>query len=245
MEQLNVIRHDLNGDGEIDDLTSNDPSIADSKAAAYVAAFHGVLPPTEDDYAGYELAAALDFAGSRWALDATTDGTADAVFEGWEPIGYSGNPYLNTFEGNSRTITGLCINRPDTDSVGLFGIAGEGAIIRNVFLEEVSVLGRNHVGGLVGDNVGTITSSYVTGDVSGNDGVGGLVGENHDDITSSYATGDVSGNGRVGGLVGVNLSTITSSYATGTVNGNNRVGGLVGSQYGYHHVQLCHRQADW
>ena len=177
LEQLNVIRHDLDGDGEIDDLTSYDSTADGSKASIYVAAFHDECPPDEDDYVGYELATTLDFAGTRWALDATADGITDAVVEGWEPIGSFNPKYLATFEGNSHTITGLCVYRPDTDSGGLFGEIGQGAIIRNVFLEEVYVHAKNYVGGLVGYNdVGVITASYAKGTVRGNLNVGGLVG---------------------------------------------------------------------
>ena len=223
VEQLNVIRYDLNGDGEIDDLTSNDPSVDGSKAAAYTFAFHGVLPSDDVSYVGYELAAALDFAGSKWS---SAEGG-----EGWEPIGNESNRYLNTFNGNDHIITGLYINRPNTNFVGLFGLVSSDAIIRNVGLEEVSVLGLGYVGGLAGLNSGTITSSYATGDVTGTEEiVGGLVGENTKSITSSYATGTVMGTNSVGGLVGVNDEdgTITSSYATGDVSGTRNVGGLVG-----------------
>ena len=231
LEQLSVIRCDLDGDGEIDDLTSNDPDDLGSKAFTYVRAFgYGFCPPDEVTYAGYELAAALDFAGTRWALDATDDGIPDAVFEGWEPIGSGGSQYISIFNGNSHTIMGLCINRRYTDDVGLFGYAGASAIIRNVFLEEVYVLGDDNVGSLVGYNEGTIASSCTTGMVAGGNRVGGLMGHNEGTITSSYTTGTVMGGNRVGGLVGYNFNgTITSSYAVGTVMGADHVGGLVGS----------------
>ena len=233
VEQLNVIRYDLNGNGEIDDTTSYDSTVDDSKAAAYVAAFHGACPPDEDSYRGYELAAALTFAGTRWMRDAMAEGIADAVVEGWEPIGDLALQYTAIFEGNGHTITGLCINRPDTDYIALFGYAGASAIIRNVFLEEVEVSGSNYVGGLAGFNTGYITSSYATGTVDGNAYVGGLVGSNGGSgaITSSYATSAVMSTGfYVGGLVGSNggSGAITSSYATGSVRGTDRVGGLVG-----------------
>ena len=82
----------------------------------------------------------LTFAGTRWALNATTDGISDAVLEGWAPIGTSNlKKYTAIFEGNGYTITGLYINRPSISFVGLFGYAGADAIIRNVFLEEGEV----------------------------------------------------------------------------------------------------------
>ena len=94
--------------------------------------------------------------------------------------------------------------------------------------------GASYIGGLAGNNNGTITSSYATGLVTASSFVGGLVGFNHfsGTITSSYATGSVSGFWDVGGLVGNNdIGAITSSYATGNVSGSYNVGGLVGNNY--------------
>ena len=94
------------------------------------------------------------------------------------------------------------------------------------------------VGGLVGDNEGTIASSYSTGVVSGlTDNFGGLAGENSGTITDSYATGSVSGKGfaDLGGLVGENETEgkIISSYATGAVSGQgDNFGGLAGVNSG-------------
>ena len=76
------------------------------------------------------------------------------------------------------------------------------------------------VGGLVGQNIGTISQSFAAGNVSGIGRVGGLVGFNSGTISQSYATGqtDSTGGGAgVGGLVGQNNATITQSYATGQV----------------------------
>ena len=95
------------------------------------------------------------------------------------------------------------------------------------------------VGGLVGDNEGTVRTSYATGDVTGLAAnlVGGLVGRSDELIIASYATGSVSV-GRysedVGGLLGQNnVGAVVASYATGsvsvTVSGHgDDVGGLVG-----------------
>ena len=171
IEQLNVIRYDCDGDGEIDDSYNGNLEEEGSEAAAYVAAFgHDEFPSDEGDYVGYELAAALDFAGTRWALHATADSIPDAVLEGWAPIGTSKiSQYTAIFEGNEHTITGLCIYRPSTENVAFFGYAGADAIIRNVFLEEVYVHGGKYVGGLVGISFGDITSSYASGAVTGTD----------------------------------------------------------------------------
>ena len=80
------------------------------------------------------------------------------------------------------------------------------------------------VGGLVGRNTGTITTSYATGAVSGIGRAGGLVGLNEGaetTIINSYAIGAVSGTGSLGGLVGLNQDggTATASYWDTTTSG--------------------------
>lgn len=114
------------------------------------------------------------------------------------------------------------------------------------------------IGGLVGNNGGSITNSYamvtvnVDGYVNEDDNyeysyVGGLAGINGGGITNSYATGDVTGlystddesaGYCIGGLVGFNSAfgsgaTITNSYATGQVTGEEYVGGLAGNNGGH------------
>jgi len=88
----------------------------------------------------------------------------------------------------------------------------------------------------VGQNDGSIVTSYSTGTVSGgwyfSGFVGGLVGQNNGSITSSFSTSDVTGDERVGGLVGHNSGSITTSYSTGTVKGDDYIGGLVGCNSG-------------
>jgi len=87
---------------------------------------------------------------------------------------------------------------------------------------------------------GTISDSYATVniDVSGN-AVGGFVGDNLGNISNSYTTGNVSGGSNVGGFVGYNvhISTrwgdISNSYSTGNVLGvSGNVGGFIGTSQG-------------
>jgi hypothetical protein len=151
--------------------------------------------------------------------------------EGFEPVGDDSNKFTGTFDGRGYTITGLCIYRPDTTYVGLFGYTGLGSEIKNVGLEDVSVSGYWRVGGLVGWNDGIISTSYSRGSVSCDFyQVGGLVGSNDGLITDSYSAVSVaSGFSSVGGLVGSNSGTIRNSYSTGSVSGDDSVGGLVGA----------------
>lgn len=92
------------------------------------------------------------------------------------------------------------------------------------------------VGGLVGQNEGTIERAGSNATVS-NDGLaGGLVGQNSGLIVQSYASDDVTGDNipEPGGLVGSNSGTIAQSYATGSASGPfiNDAGGLVAHNSG-------------
>ena len=149
---------------------------------------------------------------------------------GFGPIGVGANPFTGTFDGKGKVIRNLMINRPRQGQVGLFGRLDSGGIVKNIGLENVNLIGRNNVGGLVGYNYGTIEKSYVTGDVLGQENVGGLVGRNMRNGTTenSYATVNVTGTDKVGGLVGYNEGEIQNSYATGQVRGTSNVGGFVG-----------------
>jgi len=146
---------------------------------------------------------------------------------GFEPIGGSDDDedveFTGTFDGNGGTITGLTIDARSTETdIGLFGRTDEDAQITNVGLEDVDITGNTRVGGLVGWNVGgTVSESYVEGEVTGIAQVGGLVGLNWRTVKESYAEGDVAGNINVGGLVGRNFidGTVSKSYATGDVTG--------------------------
>ncbi|MCT7481313.1 GLUG motif-containing protein [Aliarcobacter cryaerophilus] len=163
-------------------------------------------------------------------INSSTTGYMGSSGEGWNPIGGSIG-FQGTFDGKGFTISDLYINRPTQSDIGLFGYTSY-ATIKNIGLENLSIVGKSSVGGLVGENYATITNSYASGTVSGNSKVGGLVGLNYETITNSYASGTVSGDNNVGGLVGLNnYATITNSYALGSVNGAFNVGGLVGENY--------------
>jgi len=140
-----------------------------------------------------------------------------------------GTQFTGVFDGNDLTISNMIIE--GGERVGLFGLLGNGAEVRNLGVVGVNITGSGgYVGGLVGWNRGgSITASHSTGTVTGNEDVGGLVGDNDGSITTSYSTGWVTGIDSVGGLVGDNNDgSITTSYSTGTVSGDSRVGGLVG-----------------
>ena len=223
LEQLNAIRYDLNGDGEVDDATNE---------AAYSAAF-GTMTCT--DCTGYELINDLDFEVAGSYASSTINATW-TTGSGWEPIGDNSSRFTAIFEGNRHTISNLFIDRSLTNYVGLFGyVSGNTTELRNIGLLEIEVTGNLNVGGLVGSSEGDISNSYATGAVTGHENVGGLVGnKNAGTVSNSYATGSVMGDDYLGGLVAYNdQATVSNSYATGSVTGTTGedVGGLVGYTY--------------
>lgn len=160
--------------------------------------------------------------------------------KGWVPIGTSDKPFTGVFNANvsCRLITGLYVDRPDEDYVGLFGYVGPGAVIGNLRIEDADVSGKDAVGVLAGKNDGGAISicaaaGTVTGNGSDTGGVGGLVGYNAGTIIDSYAAVHVTATGSyIGGLVGKNFDgvidgVIENAYSSGRVQGASDVGGLV------------------
>ena len=210
----------------------------------------------------YDLQNINNNRAGTYALGRDIDASATASWnsgEGFAPIGtysYYSTDFTGTFDGQGRTISNLVINRPASQNVGLFGSNEFSATVRNLGLLNVSITGQMAVGGVVGQNMGTITGVYTSGSVIATDsGAGGIVGLNYGllsnvhsssavsapviyaggiagmsvgDISRAYATGPVSGGQYVGGLVGYLGTSVTQSYATGAVSGTSDVGGLVG-----------------
>ena len=149
----------------------------------------------------------------------------------WIPIGISNiTPFTGTYNGNGRTITGLIINTIDINQ-GMFGHIDTDGIVQNLGLINVSITAPSNVGGVAGNNLGTIQNCYVTGIITVvNGNAGGLVGWNYSIVQYSYSTVIINGSGDdIGGLIGINqLGTVENSYFSGTVSGDNNIGGVVG-----------------
>jgi len=143
-------------------------------------------------------------------FDITREG---AIFwnegKGWKPIGEKKekvslseihDQFMGTYDGGVYSISGMFINRPEEEALGLFGFIVD-ASIKNVGLKDVSIIGQRYVGGIAGlSHNSKISSSYVTGNVTGKSrGVGGLVGQSSTTtIENCYTIADVTGAYHVG-----------------------------------------------
>ena len=150
----------------------------------------------------YKLIADINVSGNDWTAIGIGDGGEAATFSG-------------IFDGNHKVISGININKPDEQYQGLFGVSR--GTIKNVGIENSSIVGKQFVGGVCGHNIyGAIEGCYNAGNVKATDNddacVGGICGES---IGSNYG----------------NTAKITNCYNTGTVEGT-RAGGICGSNNG-------------
>jgi hypothetical protein len=170
-------------------------------------------------------------------LDSTTPGYTELAGpdanqgQGWEPIGSLEPfvPFTGSFDGQGYEIRDLFIDRPDEDSVGLFGCVHSAGAVKNLGVVNTDVIGRFGVSTVIGDNYGTLSTCYSTGNVTGDGAVGGLVGSNSGTMSNTCSAGNVTAYISVGGLVGTNYGTVSRSYSTGSVMGDHNVGGLAGA----------------
>lgn len=180
-----------------------------------------------------DLQAIEDNLDSYYELGSNVD--ASGTGEGFDPI----ISFTGQLDGKGYTITGLFINRPAEDYVGLIGFIDSNVVLRNISMTGVDITGRNYVGALFGStssgDVVDIDSCNSAGSVtaaSGGDHIGGLIGQIHSGgtVDDCYSSCTVSGDDNVGGLIGYSRGiALTSSYATGTVTGTgSNAGGLIG-----------------
>lgn len=177
---------------------------------------------------------------------------AGLVRQNWEPIGHfeihglqeqpTEKGFKGIFDGGGFVLGNLYINEEsEVRSCGLFGMIDWMATLKNIHVVSGSVMGKNHVGGVVGliyfdstviecSNAASVTG--VGGSYNSyNGGVGGIAGNiDSGAVVACYNTGAVSGSKFVGGILGYayGLSQVVASYNTGEVSGDMNVGGICG-----------------
>ena len=149
----------------------------------------------------------------------------------WNPIGSNLNEFGGTFDGNTKTVSGLFADSIYIDA-GLVGSLAEGGVVKNVTLTNSYLYAPSNVGGIVGYNKGTVTGCYNEATIEGGDGLGGIVGWNYGTVELCGNTGGVTGkDDLVGGITGMNKGTVRNCWNTGNVSSvNNYAGGIVGWQ---------------
>ncbi len=156
---------------------------------------------------------------------------------GWEPIGKDETAsFTGVFDGNNHAIENIFISvreAKDTLCVGLF--ARNSGTIKNLSLVNGSVYGRNttlytdeylnaHIGGIAGENLGTIENCNNTAEV-----IGAADKNQKSDYTNTLLT--------VGGIAGLNSGEVRYCHNDGKISVAEayhqfNVGGIVGSGSG-------------
>ena len=107
----------------------------------------------------------------------------------WTPIGSLSHIYSGSFNGQGHSISGLYVNQPEWDYVGLFGYVGYNPEVKNLTITDSTFIGNHYVGALAG--YGEVTASNIA------------VGEN---VT-------VRGNAYAGTMVGYNAGYFSNCFA--------------------------------
>ncbi len=159
-----------------------------------------------------------------------------------------GSGYRGTFYGNGHTIRINLDYESYSSYKGPFGIIAEGGKVQDLNVEGTIYLkkmddgnGTDLVGGICGENNGTIENCSVSASVSSEENyLGGITGRNTGTgtISNCRVSGNVSSNSRlVGGIAGENNGTISNCWVSGNVSSDwknssvaatAKVGGIAG-----------------
>ena len=168
LEDLNLIRNDLNGDGTGSGAIGGNVGAPAGGLRGYELArdldfsdaesYRGTITEIDDATSGVRtLWCPGGNTGGNSATDNKCDQATPVADSGWPPIKGADPSATSTdrfdaiFDGNGNTIANLYINR-DENNVGLIGFVGTAGVVRNLAVESVSVQGAGIVGGLVGVN---------------------------------------------------------------------------------------------
>ena len=141
-----------------------------------------------------------------------------------------------TFDGKGYIISNININRTDIRGVGLFGVLGENANIKNVEIFSGNIVAKAAVAGIAGYGKGTISNCINRANVTAIDDpevansgqlAGGIVGsasnikisdcKNYGNITGKNDSALRSRGKCIGGIVG-QIRAITESYVINSYN---------------------------
>lgn len=167
-------------------------------------------------------------------------------YENWEPIGnYNleiklGNGFMGTYDGNGYTIKNLKINKPEKESLGLFGYIGSSkqknqiGKIQNLKIENAEIKGKRLIGIVAGVSSGKIENVHVIGKLEGKEMIGGITGLNYyssveiPTIKKSSSDIEIKNGEATGGIAGVNAGIIKESKSKVKIESKDYVGGIAG-----------------
>lgn len=128
------------------------------------------------------------------------------------------------FDGNGHTIDGLSITA-DMSYLGLFSKLQPGGVVKNLTVAGSIIPGNKQmvVGGIVGDNYGTVENCTFRGVIKGNDYTGAIAGYNETTgiLINCKSYGTIMGQHYTGGIVGSNCGGVYRCTNHADVNTSN------------------------
>lgn len=129
--------------------------------------------------------------------------------------------FCGSFNGNGHVISGVNISA-EGSNLGFFRYIHKDATVYDLTVEgSIQPQGsRQNIGGIAGNNAGTILNCRFRGSVSGSDYAGGIAGSNAVSglISECEVHGELSGNHFVGGITGDNAGVIRSCLSRLAIN---------------------------
>ena len=176
---------------------------------------------------------------SNWDDNTSTESNYIPIGDGTKVNGYL-RLFKGTFDGNNKTVSGIRYKNSDYEKSGLFGYIGGVGTVKNVTISDTRISGKFNypVGGIVGNNQGTVHNCHVTSTVNilGRDYTGGIAGYNNGTIgncTSASVLGNPSGYNGFGGIAGASSNIIRNCFVSGgsIPAAEKYVGAIVGEVY--------------
>lgn len=170
---------------------------------------------SKEDFIKFSKNCTLD----TWSQGKTVNLACDIHFMGSE---FSPVPtFGGTFNGNGYTISG--VNFTNNGSyAGIFRYVQQNGKITNLNVKAVFVPNgsKSFIGGIAGENYGTVELCSFEGTVKGENVIGGIVGNNADSgqIISCTSVGSIIGENSTGGIAGKNSGFIQSCTNNAAVN---------------------------
>lgn len=126
-----------------------------------------------------------------------------------------------TFNGNGYTISGISLTKNGSNT-GVFRYIQNGGTVNNLHIKGAITPGgsKSFVGGIAGNNAGTIEKCSFDGLLKGENVIGGIAGKNRESgrIIACTASGNISGENSTGGITGENAGLILSSENHAEIN---------------------------
>ncbi|WP_370292438.1 hypothetical protein [Thalassolituus sp.] len=226
LEELNAVRYETTGNGQ----KLSEASTADSSGCPRIY--------YDSRCRGYELTQTLDF-------DTNSDGVMNESDEYWN----EGEGWLplfrleSEFNGNGYAIRNLYINRPSTNSIGLFTYLSSQSWLHDLALTGplVYISGRNDTGTLAGSSGNTTIERVLVNTHIDGEGIwtGGVVGDSSNtEFSDIFVSGNVYGPWVVGGISGgAENSVFRNSVSSTYIDGGQVTGGLY--SYGENNVTIA------